>query len=186
MQTTSAPTLAECFNKEIPQDGVLSRLATRVKRGLYLRGRFFGGALVQKKSTARLPVRRRASRKAKKNPVLLRQVARFLEAALPGDHPDVTWFGLKAETSSEREMKLRAELGMPFGLPHFFVIVRGLTVAIHIRCEGDPRIGLHREMRALALKRAGASVHEAGSVDQVAAILLGHGVRLAQNATAAA
>ncbi len=141
--------------------------------------------MVQKKSTARLPVRR-ASRKAKKNPVLLRQVARFLEAALPGDHPDVTWFGLKAETSSEREMKLRAELGMPFGLPHFFVIVRGLTVAIHIRCEGDPRIGLHREMRALALKRAGAAVHEAGSVDQVAAILLGHGVRLAQNATAAA
>jgi hypothetical protein len=146
----------------------------------------FWGRLVQKKSTARLPVRQRASRKAKKNPVLLRQVARFLEAALPGDHPDVTWFGLKAETSSEREMKLRAELGMPFGLPHFFIIVRGLTVAIHIRCEGDPRIGLHREMRALALKRAGASVHEAGSVDQVAAILLGHGVRLAKNATAAA
>lgn len=133
-----------------------------------------------KKSTTRPPLRRRASRKPKQNPILLCQVARFLEVALPGDHPDVTWFGLKAETSSEREMKLRAELGMPFGLPHFFIIVRGLTVAIHVRCEGDPRIGLHREMRALALKRAGAAVHEAGSVEQVAAILLGHGVRLAQ------
>ena len=185
MQTTSAPTRADIHTTEIPQDVLLSRLATRVKCGYTHADDFSGALLVQKKSTARLPVRR-ASRKAKKNPVLLRQVARFLEAALPGDHPDVTWFGLKAETSSEREMKLRAELGMPFGLPHFFIIVRGLTVAIHIRCEGDPRIGLHREMRALALKRAGASVHEAGSVDQVAAILLGHGVRLAQNATAAA
>lgn len=109
---------------------------------------------------------------------LFREVARFLVKALPVGHPDVFWTGLEADTRFARAQRRRAEIGMPSGLPHVLILARGQLIGIHLRA-GEGPVSLEQEMRALAIRRAGGHCHECRSVDQVAATLLGHGIRLA-------
>lgn len=110
---------------------------------------------------------------------LQKAVATFLFLALPDRNPDIYWTGIDhAAAASAAVGRGRKERGIKAGIPDLHFLHRGRSIWIELKAE-DGSLSDEQQRTRIRIISAGGHWHEARSVEQVQAILLGHGIALA-------